>query len=116
MSLRERIGLDGFDVAIQAGVTVCLMGLFGTVGAEEMLYLVPAASLGVLGIRRKIAQRRSPLGPHAEQRLAELEDRIGELDATQMRVMELEERLDFAERILAGQQAPPLQRIGDHDP
>jgi hypothetical protein len=33
-----------------------------------------------------------------------------------MRVMELEERLDFAERILAGQQAPPLQRIGDHDP
>ncbi|HEX6643146.1 MAG TPA: hypothetical protein VF037_00620 [Gemmatimonadales bacterium] len=111
MSFRERTGLDGFDVAIQAGITACLMGVFGTVGAEEMLYIVPAASLGVLGIRRKIAQRRGLVGSQAEQRLAELEERIGELDATQMRVMELEERLDFAERILAGQQA--VHRIGD---
>ena len=41
-------------------------------------------------------------------RLEAVEQRLGELDAAQARVAELEERLDFAERILA-ERAEPRQ-------
>lgn len=43
------------------------------------------------------ATRREP------ERLGELEARLGQLEETQARVAELEERLDFAERLLAQQ-------------
>jgi hypothetical protein len=43
-------------------------------------------------------------------RVAELERRVGELEAGQQRVAELEERLDFAERLLARER--DVQRLG----
>jgi len=48
--------------------------------------------------------------PEDTERLEELERRVGELEAGQRRVAELEERLDFAERLLAQQRDAP--RIG----
>jgi hypothetical protein len=49
------------------------------------------------------------LGDEGE-RVEELERRVGELEARQQRVAELEERLDFAERLLAQQRDAP--RVG----
>jgi hypothetical protein len=39
--------------------------------------------------------------PQDETRVAQLEQRVAELEAGQARVAELEERMDFAERLLA---------------
>jgi len=39
-------------------------------------------------------------GEMAAERLAEVEARLGELEAVQARILDLEERLDFAERLL----------------
>ena len=47
---------------------------------------------------------------HDAERVEELERRVGELEAGQRRVAELEERLDFAERLLAQQRDAP--RVG----
>jgi len=44
------------------------------------------------------------------ERVEELERRVGELEARQQRVAELEERLDFAERLLAQRRDAP--RVG----
>lgn len=44
--------------------------------------------------------------PEADARLAEAEARIAELESSQMRTAELEERLEFAERLLAQQRNP----------
>ncbi len=44
------------------------------------------------------------------ERVEELERRVGELEAGQQRVAELEERLDFAERLLARERG--AQRVG----
>jgi hypothetical protein len=41
-------------------------------------------------------------------RIAELEERVAELEAAQSDVAELAERLDFAERLLA---KPPAERV-----
>ncbi len=48
------------------------------------------------------------------ERLAELEQRLGDLEAGQSRVAELEERLDFTERMLAQASAerPAIGRGG----
>jgi hypothetical protein len=53
------------------------------------------------------AQRRS--APHDElnDEVAQLRDRVAELDAVALRVQELEERVDFAERLLAQRAQPP---------
>ena len=40
------------------------------------------------------------------ERVAELESRVAELESQQGRVLELEERLDFAERLLAQERGP----------
>ena len=48
---------------------------------------------------------------YSSARLDAVEQRLGELDAAQARVAELEERLDFAERILA-ERAEPRQVRG----
>jgi hypothetical protein len=52
---------------------------------------------------------RPESGPRADHDLADLRSRVHELEAQQGRVMELEERLDFAERLLARQRPEPGQ-------
>jgi len=105
---RRNIGLEWFDVFLHAAVTMMAMIFVGTQGDEEVIPAVVAASLVVLGFRRHFALKRAPADPEglssgqmAALRFEELEQRMAELELAQSRVAELEERLDFAERLLA---------------
>ncbi len=113
---RKTVGLDGVDLVIQFGVTGFLMIVVGSLiipNPESLIAGVGAASLVVLGIRRHLALKRAPRGAIGEitgevitDRLADLDGRLNEIDALTYRVHELEERLDFAERLLAQAREP----------
>jgi proteasome assembly chaperone (PAC2) family protein len=115
---RRTLGMDGIDLLIQAGVTAMLMAFVGVSGGPNELYPVMiGASLLVLGVRRALglraAERRGlTTGELAAERIAELEQRMGDLEAAQARVAELEERVDFTERLLAqgGNERQALRR------
>ena len=81
------------EIAKFAGVMMTLMmtGLFGYAG----ITLINA-------IQRR--SKRPGLDPGD---LEEIRDRLAELEPLPSRVAELEERLDFTERLLARQQEPP---------
>ena len=108
---REHIGLDGFDLLIHAGVTSAFIGFVAmSNGPEELMPVATGVSLLVLALRRHVALRTRrqvglSSGEMAAERLAGLEQRMEELEAEQARVAELEERLDFAERLLATRDA-----------
>jgi hypothetical protein len=112
MSLKSKIGLDWFDFAIHAGVTGMLMVIAGNAmsgrAADAGVSIVATASLVVLAWRRARAVRWLPPAENEPDhfRLQELEARVGELEAQQGRMLELEERLDFTERVLARQRLP----------
>lgn len=53
---------------------------------------------------------RAAVGPDAAQELARLRQEVETLRGLEDRVVELEERLDFAERLLAQQRARELPR------
>lgn len=111
MTLKSRVGLDGFDLLIHLAVTACIFLAMAVSGAEEELFVVLAVSLIVLAIRRRVALRRS--GSEAgetDARIEFLEHRLAELEAGQERMMELEERLDFAERLLIRE--PDARKLG----
>lgn len=103
-------GLDGIDLLIQAGVTGFLMIVADTASHNDAgVAIVGAVSMVVLGLRRHWALRRRPpelSGEVAAERFAELDARLGEMDQLHFRVQELEERLDFAERLLAQAREP----------
>lgn len=110
MSIKSVLGLDAFDVALQAVVTGVLLFWIGAINRREDAIVLGSmttiASLLVLGVRRRLALHkveRRALGSDevAAERLAELELRVGDLEVTQARVAELEERLDFTERLIA---------------
>jgi len=52
-------------------------------------------------IGRRLEGKSASQDPALREEIDRLTDRLGEVDALQHRVMELEERLDFAERMLA---------------
>lgn len=109
MSRFRIVGLDWFDVVVHVGVTIMAAvtadALFrgGGNGADSEIAIscVFAASLIFLGFRRQRALARMPDAPADAARVDEMEARLGELDDVQLRMAELEERLDFAERLLA---------------
>lgn len=109
--IKKFLGIDFVDVLIQFGVTfgVAVLVSAGSHGNDEMpVAFVMTASLVVLAWRRNRAlkQRGSEhltTGEVESERLAYLEDRVAELEANHNRVLELEERLDFTERMLAQQ-------------
>jgi hypothetical protein len=115
--LRQRLGLDAFDLFIHVGVTIALMGFVGVSdGPEELYPVLTGLSLLVLAVRRSLALRMADrrglsTGEMAAERIAELEQRMAELEAAQGRVAELEERLDFTERLLA-QSAAEQRALG----
>ena len=113
---RRHLGLDFFDLVIQALLTGLTMGFVDAVGGrpggpakEGLMIGVAGASVVVLAWRRQRGLKQlasdSSLGlttgPMAATRIEELESRVGELEATEVRLLELEERLDFTERMLA---------------
>jgi len=123
MSIKSRLGLDGFDLGLQAAITVVLLFWIGATNSEHDTQIgigfVTTASLVVLGIRRHFALRRMPGAPGlttgevTADRLADLEQRMAELEVAQERIIELEERLDFAERLLAAPTADSPPRAQD---
>jgi len=73
---------------------------------------VAGAALVLYPIARALARRLEGRGGSQEllQQLEELRDRVHELEASQHRVAELEERLDFTERLLAQRRDVELPR------
>jgi len=111
--VRRTFGIDGIDLTIQAGVTIAVMTVLGQFtshgAAVAMLSAVGGASLAILGIRRHRALRQLPPDTSGEcpaERLAELEARLAALEQGEQRLYEIEERLDFAERLLAQPREP----------
>lgn len=105
--IKRWLGLDGFDLLIQVGITAMVMIIVESAArgpdSDGALAAVVAVSLGILAWRRTRALRNRPpqtSGEYQAERLALLEDRIAELEQGQSRVLELEERLEFAERML----------------
>jgi len=106
--MKRWLGIGFVDFAIQAAITMCAIGIFvdqPEVRDEVVVFGFLGASVLVLAIRRYFALRRGDLnestGEVATRQMAELELRVSELEAAQHRVMDLEERLDFAERLLS---------------
>jgi hypothetical protein len=109
VNFRRSLGLDGIDLVIHVGITAMAMVVVDTfvTGPVENAWMavVVAGSLGVLAWRRVRGMR--PTGPDTGEvqldRIQELEHRVAELEIQQGRVLELEERLDFTERLMAQQ-------------
>jgi hypothetical protein len=110
-AFKRAVGLDVIDVGIHVVVTGFLAGIADQVAQgnpDGVIMLILAASTIVFGVRRHRALQRQALFPEttgevAALKVEELESRVAELEAGQQRMMELEERLDFAERLLARQ-------------
>ena len=104
---RKVFGIDAFDVILQSVITgVLIFWITATNSHQDAIIggsVVSVASLVVLGVRRKLALRRAgrELSDAEGMRVAELEQRVAELEHELGRMLELEERLDFAERLLA---------------
>jgi len=112
--MNRRFGIGGIDVAIQAGITLAVLA-FGSSflshgAAEAMIAGVCGVSLLVLGVRRHAALKRGrqdeAVAGVVGERMAELEVRMAEMEQAQYRLHELEERLDFTERLLAQSREP----------
>lgn len=89
---------------------------------QEVVFPLIGFAMGgsvLYGVYRTVNQsleRRHELrlseGPGGSAQMRQLEERVADLEAHLGRVAELEERLDFAERVLAKEGRGPL--LGDH--
>lgn len=110
--MSRRLGLDGWAVGVHAFVTICLAVAFGEAAGAADDIVVPlvlgGSALAFEWRRRRALKDAGPVGlttgEAAAHRLAELEDRVAEIDLLHSRVMELEERVDFSERLLASRE------------
>lgn len=105
--IRKFFGIDAFDLMIQVGITGMIMIVVDSAshgpGSDGAIAMVVATSLAVLAWRRNRALKHRPpetTGEYQSERIAVLEDRVAELEHTSSRVLELEERLEFTERML----------------
>ncbi len=107
MSLKTRLGLDWFDMTVHVVITGLVMIVVESLSPpgrteDAVMSATLAASVLLLAWRRaRGLARRSHAAEVDEDRMAQLEERLLDLEGTQQRVMELEERLDFTERLLA---------------
>lgn len=62
--------------------------------------IIAAVTTGIIAIRR-FSPRQHPLDSAERQMLEDLQNQVAELDGVKQRLAELEERVDFAERLLA---------------
>lgn len=115
---KKYVGLDFLDLLIHSGVTfaVCVM-LAGMTQPEEEVGVAMGfgLSLIVLAWRRKRALAALPeysTGEVQAERISDLEARVAELEQGQGRILELEERLDFTERMLTRQRESEAARLG----
>jgi NaMN:DMB phosphoribosyltransferase len=107
------MGIDGIDFLIHVFVTICVAAVAGN-AAERHSDVLVAGVLALSGVAlafrrkrglRQLADEEFGSGEVAAQRAAELEARVADLEGVQARVAELEERLDFAERLLTSGRA-----------
>ncbi len=107
MSVKSVFGMDAVDLGIHVLVTGVVLFWVGAVnnGKDALIgfSLVTVSSLVLLDVRRRLALRRREragltTGEMAAERIAELEQRVAELETAQGQVAE---RMDFAERLLA---------------
>jgi hypothetical protein len=116
MSIRSTFGMDGFDLTVHLLVT-----LFAFLALGPGMELAPFIALGVVPIvsllilawrRRRGLATMVPEAPGEldAARVYEIEARLRELETLQERFLELEERVDFAERLLARE--TDAQRLG----
>jgi hypothetical protein len=111
----RHLGMDGVDLTVHAALTIVGMVIvnqaFGGLLADVFTTKVLGISLVVFAWRRhrgrkRLSQERETgltTGQMAADRLADVEARLAELEGAQERLAELEERVDFAERMLASQ-------------
>jgi hypothetical protein len=92
------MAIPASDIAPVIMGTIFTVAVAGTIVLRGPLgrALARAIELGAAGGRP----------PEDEARVAQLEQRVAELEAGQTRLAELEERVDFAERMLIRQDAP----------
>jgi hypothetical protein len=115
--IKRWLGIDFVDFVIQAAITALVAAMFASLFGQNDEIAVAAtfaASFGLLAWRRHKARVRGELGtpaPASGEYVAELEQRVADLEAGQQRIYELEERLDFAERLLAQQRS--AERISE---
>ena len=106
--IKRWLGIDGVDFVIQAFVTIfaAVMVSGDGPGEDARIGAVFITSLLVLGIRRHLARKRGELGqtPPSGEQMLDMEQRLADLEAAQQRFYELEERVDFAERLLSQHQ------------
>lgn len=110
MKIKEWLGIDLVDLLIHAGVTSALFGWVAVAnGPDELFPFITIVSLVVLGVRRWLGmrrQRKPGMITGETERVQDLEDRVRDVEMLQDRVAELEERLDFTERLLTRQNEP----------
>lgn len=101
-------GLDPIDLTVHATVTGLLAGVLSNAGNasnDEVIVMgVLAAGTALYAWRRQRVLRSlsaAPLGDYERARIEDLEARVADLEGAHLRVLELEERLDFTERMLA---------------
>jgi hypothetical protein len=118
--LKRNLGLDTVALVLHLAITGIVMGLADELSGDDAITLgVLGASLVSLALYRLVALRRRggttglSSGEMAAFRFEEMEQRLAELEASQSRVAELEERLEFTERLLANQ---PEERLLAPDP
>jgi hypothetical protein len=111
---KKLFGVDVFDTAVHVGITFMLLVIVEakTHDAEPMLALTIVSTI-IFSIRRHFALKKgagqgevrgeATTGVH--HRLDD-EARLQELESLYGRVAELEERVDFAERLLARKDEP----------
>jgi hypothetical protein len=109
--IREIFGLDGKDITIHVGLTVVVAVIAGGAGGEfnydgdAVAMVILAASTAALGLRMFLGRRNRPAtpAPRGQEVLQDLDDRLYELEQERARLHELEERVDFAERMLVSE-------------
>lgn len=107
--MSRRFGMDAWAVGIHAFITICAAVALGEAAGSADDIVIPLTFAGSAGLfewrRRKALKEQGPVGltsgEVAAHRLADVEDRVAEIDLLHARLMELEERVDFSERLLA---------------
>jgi hypothetical protein len=108
-------GVDLFDTVVHVGITFAVMVVVEQQTHDpEPVTVIAIASVVLYSVRRFFALRKlrqsgeltgeTTTGVHLKQ---DTEARLQDLEALYGRVAELEERLDFAERLLAKQEEAP---------
>lgn len=112
--MKTRIGLDAWAIGVHAFVTITLAVALGEASGPDddiVIPLVFGGSAMLFEWRRRRALAKGPpegltTGEVHLERMEELEQRVADVEILHARVAELEERLDFSERLLVQQQQP----------